>query len=756
MSDILEINEFFVEGKNQERSHVLLHITKPGTPEEQAKGYFFAVAEINNGNLEQIEHLQQMIDDLESGYYEADENSNNDKDVFETVLEFINRRGHHILQYKESIINCLVGVLRNHEVSFAYHGNPHAILFYKNKNQEIEKIDVLSNETNQLEHEHLFSSMMRGNVNEGDFFYVSTPHVTDYFPHDRVKKIILTKNSRQTADHIGRVLQDLNTKLSFGGIFFHFPTKFNVPKTGKQPLGLERGSAESLNKMIEQERNTDDIMSPPIMSNVKDTFKKFITNRKEIHHKKNLEAVKTKHSKSINTKKIGNIETNFRQQEASESVLNTILIAIGRGLVGLIITIFHLLKKILIFIAQTLLNLFIIITNRGGSRQIVIGEYKRKIREKKDNFYNIPLSSRLLLIFTIILIIVFIGSITTFKLKKDREASKQAYANQIQSVIDKKNEADASVIYNDETRAMDLLQEAKNMIAKLPNENKIEKEKILELTTEVNTTLMRLRKLTIINPEILIDLDQTFGDSQAQKLSVIDNTLLAYGPDDVNLYKINTNNKQTEFIIHNTIPRLLSADTPKENDKIIFSSGKETLAMYNKETSSVSKLDVTFPKNNTLITDLVIYNLRSYILDTNNNQIYRHNPTQTGYDKGTEWLKEPIDLSDAISMAIDGNIYVLKQSGNLYKFDGGKKTDFDISGLDPKLTNPIEIWTYNDVQNIYVLEPTNKRVIILDKEGKMINQYTATEWQNPTSMVINEPEKTIYVLDSNKVYKFGF
>ena len=64
MPDILEIHEFFAEGQNQDRSHVILHITEPSTPEEFKKGYFFAVAEVNNGPIEQIEHLQKMIDDL--------------------------------------------------------------------------------------------------------------------------------------------------------------------------------------------------------------------------------------------------------------------------------------------------------------------------------------------------------------------------------------------------------------------------------------------------------------------------------------------------------------------------------------------------------------------------------------------------------------------------------------------------------------------------------------------------------------------
>ena len=49
MENTLNLNEFFVEGENQELSHVLLHIIQPSTPEEEReKGYFFAACEINN------------------------------------------------------------------------------------------------------------------------------------------------------------------------------------------------------------------------------------------------------------------------------------------------------------------------------------------------------------------------------------------------------------------------------------------------------------------------------------------------------------------------------------------------------------------------------------------------------------------------------------------------------------------------------------------------------------------------------------
>ena len=107
-------------------------------------------------------------------------------------------------------------------------------------------------------------------------------------------------------------------------------------------------------------------------------------------------------------------------------------------------------------------------------------------------------------------------------------------------------------------------------------------------------------------------------------------------------------------------------------------------------------------------------------------------------------------------MAIDGDIFVLKNNGEINKFTKGEKNNFIITGLDPILNNPKEIWTYNDTDKIYILEPTNKRVVILNKEGKMLQQFTATEWQNPTDMVVRENEKAIYILDNNKIYRFYY
>lgn len=755
MRDVLEIHEFFVEGKNQDRSHVLLHITEPGTPEEMSKGYFFAVAEINNGSIEQIEHLQQMIDDLESGYYETEDQEG--KSAFEITLEFINRRGHHVLQYHDAITNCLVGVLRGHELFFAYHGFPVAQLFYNNK-EELSHLDILATPAGTQNPNQLFSSMLQGKISEGDYFYVATPHVADYFTADRITKILTSKNTRQSTEHIQKILSDFNDELSFGGILLHFPTEFQIPKTGKQLRNLsEKGSAESLNDMISQERNTAEILSPPIMDGIKKSWSNLFNKNNQLQKPEIKPAIIPKTHSSIEITSKGEIETNFRprKEEESDTISNTILVNLGKGVVGAISMLYLLVKNIIVYSGKGLLGLFILITNKGGQREIVIKNFKQKIFLKQEALSNMTIANKLLLVFIILLMIIFIGSLFYFKLEKNNEIKKLAYQNQVQLILDKKTEADASLLYDDENKAFSLLQEAKIALNELPTDNKEEKTNASELQKEVDATLMKLRKLYTISPTILANLGSVEPTVQAQKIIKINQQLIAYGENDNNFYSINLSNNAITKKDHNNIPHLYSADTPKEQDKIIFLTGPNTVASFDPKTSLLAKIDILFPNEGINLANIFVYSQRLFTLDTVNNQIYKHNPTQTGYDKGTTWLKNTANnISDAASLAIDGDLFVLKKDGAILKYTSGLMQDFIITGLDPSLDNPSLLWTYNGVNNLYILEPTNKRVIVLDKNGKLIAQYTATEWQNPTGMVVDEAGGQIYILDTNKVYKF--
>lgn len=751
MPEVLEIHEFFVEGSNQERSHVLLHITEPGTPEERAKGYFFAIAEINNGPLEQIEHLQQMIDDMESGYYETDDQPG--KNAFELTLEFLNRRGHHILEFKNAVTNCLVGVLRGKDLYFAQHGHPHAVLFYQGQDG-LEQMEVTGGE-NDPTATQLFPSVMQGQLNTGDYFYAATPHVIDYFTFDRIAKILLTRNTRQSATHIQKVLSDLGSELSFGGVLFHFPTLKDMPKTGKRPIQNDDGSAASLQKLASQEKTTEEIMRSSVMSNLNKKWQAWRAIQTEKSKKKALENVQEKRKRELTKNQKGHIETNFRPREQSkEPLINTMLIMFGRGLVWGLSTLWRLLKNLAIFIGKFSIALILLITNKDGKRQDVIRVWRHAWYVRKEKFSDMPLFSKILFFLTILLVGIFLGSIVSFKIKAAITTKNSAYNNAVQAVLDKKAAAEASIIYGDDNRALTLLQEAKSAINNLPENNQTRKDKKMELTKNVEETLAKLRKLTVITPELWSDLTTQNPSAQTTSLVRIENTLLAYGAEDNFLYKVDIQTKTAELKDHTGFTRIASASTPKENDFVIFIVGDNAIASYDKSTSILTKKDIAYPNENVKLSALCIYNRKLYAIDANNNQIYKHALTQTGFDKGAPWLKDSTDVNEAVFIAVDGDVFVLKQSGELLKLVSGQKQDFSLSGIDPSLDKPTVVWTYNNVNNIYILEPTNKRLVVTDKNGKLVAQYTANEWKKPTGMVIDEADQTAFILDENKIYKF--
>ena len=750
MKHILELNEFFVEGKSQKTSHVLLHITEPSTPEEREKGYFFALAEVIGAKTEQIEHIQQMIDDLESGYYETDDEE--EKSAFEITLEYINRRGHHILQYR-SELHAIVGSVKDGKISFAYHGQPVAAVWYRNKQGVYNHLSVVDPSEAPAE-DQLFSSLLQGEIQKNDFFFVATPHVTEYFSEDRLQKIITTRPARQSASHIQKVLSNLRSDESFGGILFHLATKDQLPKTGKMPSHLKQGSADSLNKLIDAQRHTDETLNPPMLSRAAGAMGNYLRKKKG---KPAKPAKAQKHAKKrVKQTTEGEFETNHRSREPvakKQNLGNMLLIGLGKALVTIGQFLLVVLQRFLQLLQQIGVGIVILITNQGGQRQQLISKARNAFERRKQAFASLPMMSKVLFVATLIFATLFVGSIVFLRAKEAREAKLQSYNNMISAIVDKADAAEASMIYGDDDKAFTLLKEAEELVATLPQKSDEELAKAEELSGLIESGLQDLRKIEVVTPTELSNIGAAHANANTERLVQIGDTLVAYGPDDSSHYVINAQTGSVEQKDHSAIANLAAASTPKEEDFTIFVSGDQDIAELSPDGFNISARTINFPSASTNLSDLFVYNRRVYTLDPANQQIFKHSATGGGYDQGAPWIKQvQADLSDAVSLAIDGDIFVLKANGQVVKFEAGNETSFSVGGLDPALANPTTLWTYNDVDDIYILEPSQKRVVILNKDGVLKKQIMADAWQNPTGMVVDAADGVLYILDSNIVY----
>ncbi len=143
-----------------------------------------------------------------------------------------------------------------------------------------------------------------------------------------------------------------------------------------------------------------------------------------------------------------------------------------------------------------------------------------------------------------------------------------------------------------------------------------------------------------------------------------------------------------------------------------------------------------------------------YVLDKSASKIYRYSGTETGFGAKQDWLSTDVtaDFSKVTNWVIDGNIWLLSSSGKISKFSQGSAQDFIISAIYPALTTPTAVYTDSETKGFYVLDPSQQRVVVLDKNGNYIAQYVDAKISEATGLVVSEANKRIILLVGAKLY----
>jgi len=142
-----------------------------------------------------------------------------------------------------------------------------------------------------------------------------------------------------------------------------------------------------------------------------------------------------------------------------------------------------------------------------------------------------------------------------------------------------------------------------------------------------------------------------------------------------------------------------------------------------------------------------------YVLDTQNG-ILKFVPSGSAYSS-SDYLTEDIDMSNAVSMSIDGSVYVLFDNGEIKKFNRGAEEAFEITGLESPFSSPIQIFTTEDIDNLYVLDPNASRIVKLSIEGTFIEEYLSSVLTDAKGFYISPDEQTAYVLSDGTLYSLS-
>ncbi len=131
--------------------------------------------------------------------------------------------------------------------------------------------------------------------------------------------------------------------------------------------------------------------------------------------------------------------------------------------------------------------------------------------------------------------------------------------------------------------------------------------------------------------------------------------------------------------------------------------------------------------------------------------------TKTGATlTGALWAQKE-EFKTAVSMDIDGSIYVLFSNGSLEKYTGGVKDDFAVIGLDKPVQKPLKVVASPDFEQIYMADGEEGRILAFDDDGVLdfqLKPELGSEWTALKNFDISSDEKTFYALSGTKVFEF--
>jgi hypothetical protein len=187
------------------------------------------------------------------------------------------------------------------------------------------------------------------------------------------------------------------------------------------------------------------------------------------------------------------------------------------------------------------------------------------------------------------------------------------------------------------------------------------------------------------------------------------------------------------------------------NLAVIYTDQNKVISFLS-ATSQFAENNIAIP-GDAKITTIGTYLTYAYLLDAQNNQIYRYPRATGGFGDKTSWLKDNINLSSACCMAIDENVYLINNDSVIKLFKGTNQN----LNLE-QTTNPFTpdgIFTDSNTQNIYILDKTYGRIIKFGKDGVLVGQYFHENIKKSTGLVVDEKNSKAYITTSDGLLSFS-
>lgn len=426
-------------------------------------------------------------------------------------------------------------------------------------------------------------------------------------------------------------------------------------------------------------------------------------------------------------------------------------------------------RSVVVHIVRSVPGLFASLKNKGGGSS-VLGKLRmpaslpstRQLttavpQRVRTTMQNWPRSTKMFFGLTLLFAILFAGSVIFLRRKGVEDAAIRSASEKLQEARVKKDAAEAALIYDNTDEAHRLLREARDgaTAVKATAYYHTEADQLLAAIQASEDKTEQVVRVT--EPARVGDFGSVAPDGRSRGLVAIGSSLFAFHPETNAVFRLSTENGEATTLSQTSqgIGYFRQAFAIPSEQMILFATDTPGLALFDAVRGDVVKQELTpAPEGVKEIRSLARFGSRLYLLLPEIQQVFGYSKTLAGYSGGAPWIKDAkVPIERAVSMGVDGYMYLLLDDGKILKFLKGALVDFSQAELTTPLSRDARLFINEALTRLYVLDTPNKRVVVYDTTGKLSNQFVFPHARDLRDLAIGGKEETLYVLDGTAVFK---
>jgi hypothetical protein len=688
---MIKLSKLFIHDTTSSRSEVEIFV---GSSEQQPGKKLLLLCEFPKSRQDQTYLLDAIIKQCVESFEATIEHRT--EVALEKILEDLNYLLPEITPKKNKVwlqnLNIAVCLLHRNEAHFAAIGVMSAWLLHQGV------LTQLTSGSKMINPLKLFTDVTSGDLNKGDVLLLTTPALTDYISEVKIKQIVGHGSPAEMVEKFDVLLQAVPTFVSFAAIIvkaMESAQETDLPEREKTRT-TQHESLSTAEPKLEADYPAPQVRRTP---------------RRQPFRAPSGQRI------------ISFLSFIARSTRDYIGIIRTVLV-----------TMFRYVLAAVMFIVSA--------RYRQPREKAAWDSIEVAVSTVQKNWRRQSALSRWLVSGTGLIILVVLNVIIISGLGAQINKQRSTYNETLVTIADLQARVDSSRQYKDDKQAETILVSMVDMLSQLRPSNPAQQQELDQIQEKVARQLNEVRHINYVASPLMYQDLSTINN--IQYVSVSGATTYVTAAD--GLYKVTDG---IEKIATSTLTngRLL------QTGNNLFVLNDKTLLKLNGSSLDTASLTLNSGLQN--IDKALIYADNLYILDRASSSIYKQTGNGSAFGSGNVWLQEAGLLSSTQDFTIDGNIWLINDQGEIIKLYKGQRENYDYQKPSPLFGTGSSILTTSKSSYLYILDPANKRVAIIDKNGAIKDQYTSPKFDNLKSFAIDADEKIIYLLNGNTIYQLA-